>query len=158
MRSRGRFETPTPEMGDQNANKPYDPSSVGRLGVMVTTDAKQDAIDIRAKIMWGDDPEEVRQAYLAQDHGRDFIDPVIREALTERGKWFRQMGVRVLLFGISCSLGCLLFLYLSQTSSSAHRGDAGGVLLVVGFSLGACFFFMRGIRRIRTGGRGMRAG
>ena len=95
---------------------------------MAVPHEKQAAIEIRAKIMWGDDPDKVRQEFQSLEHDVAFIDRVIHDALNERRTWFHQMGKRDLLYGFGCLIGFTIFTLASgSTSHTSYRSAGGGV-------------------------------
>ena len=124
---------------------------------METHGSNQIETDIRANIIWGEDPEEIRRSYLDMDFAPEIVDSIIRDALAERKVWFHQKGVRDLLYGSCFVVGFLLLLFTKpdpNSISSIGSPGSGWMAGLIGMPCGAVFFFIRGLSRIWSGGRG----
>lgn len=118
-------------------------------------------IDIRARVLWGEDRRVLRADLLNQGFAPREIDAAVADAYKERDEHFRRLGRRDLLIGAGCCVGFLLalgaFLLLRQSGRVGLKSarTLGFVYLsMVGLPAAAVFFFIRGARRIAKGGQG----
>jgi hypothetical protein len=63
-------------------------------------DRGQAEIEARAKVMWGDDPEDVKKFVLMQGFTRDEATAMLAEMLDDRAQTIRKNGVRKIFIGI----------------------------------------------------------
>jgi hypothetical protein len=89
--------------------------------------------EARAKIFWGETPEEVRRFLLSHDGSRREADQAVAGFLGERHREIRRTGIRKVVIGavlLGTSLGGLAVLWsLSHHPMLGKRG--GGYLLAL---------------------------
>jgi hypothetical protein len=113
-------------------------------------------IDLRARVMWGEDRGAIRMDAVKQGFPSLEVDRALDTALKERNIHFRKVGIDDIITAIGCTLGFLGALLLLLLTSK--RFSNVQFLMVLFTLLGALppaaiFFFTRGIRRILGGGR-----
>jgi len=112
--------------------------------------------DVRARVMWGEDPKAIRAELVRQGLSKKDQDAVLGEALQERNQHFRQKGVVDLTLGVLCAVGflaTLVFWYFSGGRVN-FKGLGALVLLIVAFPVASVLFLFRGIKRLARGGKG----
>jgi len=71
-------------------------------------------IEVRARLMWGESPEGVRADFLRKGVRSVELDVVLRKAVEERKKYYRNLGLKNLIGGaVLFALG-LAFLLISN--------------------------------------------
>ncbi len=73
---------------------------------------EQQVTEARAKIIWGEAPEQVRIYLQESGLDADQADRVLQICLAERGREVRRLGLRDLVIGICCSLVGAGFIFL----------------------------------------------
>jgi len=112
------------------------------------------AVDVRARILWGDPIESIREACLKKGASPALVDAALREGLRERNRHFRFRGLQ----DIGLSLLCFLVgagAYWEIRISG--RGPAVVLIASVAGPLAGLWLGIRGIRRIATGGASEKA-
>ncbi len=123
-----------------------------------TQDRKRMDVEIRARVLWGDLPEEIREDWIRKGAPEPDIDEALRTAGLERRQHFRLRGMQDL------GIALLLFLAAGAAAWTFHaelhgirflRRGRGMALVIVAMTLlplaGLALAF-RGLRRLTVGG------
>lgn len=120
-------------------------------------DRERMRLDVRARVLWADPVETIREEWLKKGAPGQEIRAAIDDSLRERRSHFRARGFRDLLTGVACFAGGAAAAAVTRTTTS---GDAPvsakgfALILVATAALPAIglWFTWRGVRRLATGG------
>ena len=120
-------------------------------------DRDRQGVDIRARILWGEDPEEVRDDWIRKGAPRAEVHADLRAALQERRTHFRVRGVQDLLIAlllIALGAGALWIHWAERHHQILLRPKTSALVLCGMVALPTCgvLLAMRGIRRVLIGG------
>jgi hypothetical protein len=119
-------------------------------------DAERVRTEVRARVLWGDRPDEIRRDISRQGGNPAVVETAIREATAERHRHFRGQGLRDLLYGGLCAAGFVLCLLLLAMADGVRRVNVKGVgmlfLVTILAGVSALFFSVRGVHRLLRGG------
>jgi len=116
-------------------------------------------IDVRARVMWGEERQAIRADLLKQGVPAAAADRLIGTAIRERQDQFRKLGFSNVLTAVGFAVGFLLTMVLFLfTGGRLPAFQVTAVLwgLMGIFLFGALFYFFRGIRRMLRAGEGER--
>jgi len=111
--------------------------------------------DVRARVLWSDPPESIRQDWLKKGAPDEEIQAAIEESFRERRRHFRGRGLLDLGAGIGSFLGAaVLFLLFHHHDAESGKLFMGGRMLVLTAALLALGLWRtwRGVERLATGG------
>jgi len=111
-------------------------------------------VDIRARVMWGDLAEDIRNDWLAKGAEAEAVRAALQESFQERQRHFRTRGLQDLFMGmgaIAIGGGGAAWLWFAR-SAAVSRGSAkiSGLAVLIGCF--GVFLLVRGINRLLTGG------
>ncbi len=106
-------------------------------------------VDARARLVWGDSKEDVRNMLLENGLETQFVDNVMHKLFTERGRSMRKKGVRDLLIGVGIVLAATVWILLFFLAAYYIQG--GYRRPVVGLAGMGSFAFFYGWYRIYRG-------
>jgi hypothetical protein len=116
-------------------------------------------VDVRARVLWGDPIETIREAWLVKGAPSPLLNSALEDAVLEREKHFRKRGLQDLGIGVACfCLGALaaLFhyaLFHGQIETTVTSKEMALVwIAMVALPLAGLHFSFRGVRRLATGG------
>jgi hypothetical protein len=120
------------------------------------------AVDVRARILWGDPIESIREACLKKGASPALVDAALREGLRERNRHFRFRGLQDIGLSLLCFLvGAGAYWMKEGAAHSEIPVTAKGMALLMIASvvgpLAGLWLGFRGIRRIATGGASEKA-
>ena len=120
-------------------------------------DRDRQRVDIRARILWGEDPEEIRDDCLRKGALTAELNADLRAALQERRTHFRGRGVQDLLIAlllIVLGAGAFWIHWAERHHQILLRPKTSALVLCGMIALPTCgvLLAMRGIRRVLIGG------
>jgi len=111
--------------------------------------------DVRARVLWADPVETIREEWLKKGAPGEEIRTAIDDAFRERRRHFRTRGFLDLVSGIGSFLGAAILFYLfhrhDPETGKAFMGGRALVLAAVLLAVGL-WFTWRGVGRLATGG------
>jgi len=120
--------------------------------------AEQDrmAVDIRARVLWGDQIEEIRADWLAKGAPPEAVRVALEASFEERQCHFRKRGLQDLLLGIGAlAVGGAGAVWSTAGLSGRVHMTRGEFRLSLGMTLLlflGLFLTIRGVHRLLTGG------
>ncbi len=142
-----------PNAVDLRPAPPPSPKAPGR------SDPDALRIDVRARVMWGEERQAIRTDLLKQGVPAATADRLLDAAIRERREQFRKLGFSNVMTAIGCTVGCLVTLVLLLFAGKRFPAIQLTAVLCgfMGiFLFGALFYFVRGIRRMLNAGEGER--
>jgi hypothetical protein len=114
-------------------------------------------VDVRARVLWGDDSEEICADWLKKGAPESDIRDVLAAALRERRHHFRVRGAQDLLMALGAfAVGALAAsAYYAQMHAEFRITNRGMAMLMVAMVVGplaGIALTYRGIRRLTIGG------
>jgi hypothetical protein len=126
---------------------PFTPARLREMGV-----------DVNARVMWGDSPQEIRDAWLKKGAPAEALDQALGAAARERRAHFRQLGLRDILIALGLFVVGAIGFWITRVEASGEAFQLGGrASLIVGAAafgapLAGIFLGGRGLRRMTRGG------
>jgi hypothetical protein len=113
-------------------------------------------IQIRSRLMWGDDPSEIRNEFVKLGARAAEVDGLLRTAIQQRKDFYRKLGLKNVIGG-----GALLVLgALFMVCCHVFFSGAGGrlpiwfLLASITFPVGGSLLLFKGARRMMKPGEG----
>ncbi len=119
-------------------------------------------VDVRARILWGDPTETIREDWRKKGATPTLIDIALREAVQERNRHFRIRGLQDLGMAVLCFLVGALAYWLQQGAVHGEiaiggKGTAYVMIASVVAPLAGLWLGFRGVRRLASGGAAEKA-
>ncbi len=123
---------------------------------------KRMGVDVRARILWGDPVETIREDWLKKGAPPTLVDLALRQAIQERNRHFRIRGLQDIGMAVVCFVVGAGAYWLEQGAAHGEvritgRGMALVMIASVVGPLAGLWLGFRGIRRIATGGASEKA-
>jgi len=114
------------------------------------------AILIRSRVMWGDDPTEIRTEFVKQGARAGEVDGLLRTAIQKRKDYYRKLGVKNVIGGGAALLvgGLILFTVHLFFSGAGGRLPIWFLFAAVALPVGGILLVAKGVRRMRRPGEG----
>ncbi|HSU57569.1 MAG TPA: hypothetical protein VLT36_26240 [Candidatus Dormibacteraeota bacterium] len=101
--------------------------------------------DGRARIIWGDSPQSVREFLVSNGVSVYAAETKVREFELERNRELRRIGLRNILIGGVPAAAASIALYLSAPVASATSGTVRALAVVLLAGLYGCWKLIKGI-------------
>jgi hypothetical protein len=105
-------------------------------------------VDVRARVLWGDPIEAIRDSWLAKGAPSPLLNSALEDSTLERRWHFHKRGLQDIGVAILCfCLGA----FAVWCHNAVVRGAAIWIAMI-GLPLAGLHFAFRGVRRLTTGG------
>ncbi len=102
-------------------------------------------VDARARSIWGESPQSVRDFLVSNGVSVDAADRKLLEFQLERNRELRRIGLRNVLIGGVLTAAASITLYLSFRAASATSGIVRVLAVVLLAALYGCWKLLKGI-------------
>jgi hypothetical protein len=115
------------------------------------------AIRIRSRLMWGDNPAEIRDELVKQGARISEVDELIRTETQERKKLYQALGVRNVIVGSALLFVGLILLFSADAFFSGvgpHQLPVWALVAGIALPISGILLITKGVRRMRRPGEG----
>lgn len=111
-------------------------------------------MDVRARVLWGDSLQEIRDAWLKKGAPAEALDEALSGAARERRAHFRRLGLRDLLIALGLFVAGGIAYWLTNNGRFELQGRGAVYVSMAVFAAPLAGFFLgwRGLRRTTAGG------
>ena len=131
--------------------KPFEPA-----GVTTPAPRSEDiTIEIQSRVMWGDDPDGIRNDLLKQGARPTEVEALLRSALLHRKDVYRALGRKNAIIGAALlALGGAAMLSVGVFFGGVDSTSIGFLIAGIALPVAGILLIAKGVRRIRRPGEG----